>query len=249
MICVTILSPHRDDAIFSAGIAMARWAQNCVRVHVLNFFTRSKYSPWRGAAIDGDLLDVVSSIRAREDRKALRAVDPGIRSRSLALLDAPVRLDIPVSEVCSQCCGNDLVSECQQELTSAIRESPYGSFFVGPLALGDHIDHLTVRSAAIASVPPRHLGFYEDLPYAAWTSEHALTVRVRETEDRLGARLRPVTVRENGWMLKKRRLVAHYASQITPAEAKDIAKFAGRYRGGERLWLPANSAMAQSLAI
>ncbi len=108
---------------------------------------------------------------------------------------------------------------------------------IAPLGLGNHIDHLTVRDAAIWQ-ERKNLAFYEDLPYAAWNSDVAVRQCVQEVEKMSGRRLRPAILRRPCALAAKRRLVGFYQSQIDREEAGLIARFASNYGGGERIWVP-----------
>jgi len=112
---------------------------------------------------------------------------------------------------------------------------------LAPLGLGDHLDHLTVRQAALRATRGKRLAFYEDLPYASWTSEPCIVQRVRNIETENGAALRPAVLRRQRSSLTKLHLAARYQSQITKEEAVKISRFSAKYRGGERIWIPKQS--------
>lgn len=159
-----------------------------------------------------------------------------MNSKPLRLLDAPLRLNIPVSDVCKT--SSDGLED--EHLIAAISALVRNDLILSPLGLGDHVDHLAVRSAAMAACGGRgNLGFYEDLPYATWTTEEALEEHVRAS----GASLRPVVIRADRTFWNKRQIAARYRSQITQHEAESIARFATRY-GGERIWVPNRLARA-----
>ena len=221
---VTVFSPHLDDAVFSLGLSLAAWSEWKVDVTVINFFTVSGFGP-RCAGRDAV---VISALRVREDRRALGSISPNIQIRSLGLLDAPLRLGLPVSSVFTLKVEPEEVRVVQQRIAGAT---------IAPLGLGNHIDHLTVRNAAIRR-HGKNLAFYEDLPYAAWTEERALRERVAEVEEMARARLRPVILRRRHAIAIKRRMTSFYRSQIDREEANLIARFAANYGGGERIWVP-----------
>ncbi|HEX7359953.1 MAG TPA: PIG-L family deacetylase [Bryobacteraceae bacterium] len=221
-----MLSPHRDDAAFSLCLSMSRWACLGMRVRVVNFFTQSAYAP-RAAVQEAA---AISLLRESEDRAALFAVDLRIETKSFRFLDAPLRLSISAKEVFSRPPDHSV----EDRLIAAISGFVRNNLILSPLGLGDHVDHLAVRSAAVSACRRLgNLGFYEDLPYAIWTTEKALNNRVEES----GASLRPIVIPAEKPFWAKRRIVARYRSQITPQEADLIARFASRY-GGERIWIP-----------
>ena len=108
-----------------------------------------------------------------------------------------------------------------------------------PLALGEHVDNLTVREAVLPVTAELPSAFYEDLPYAATHPSAATDLQAlrEETGGRWHEELRPVLNQGadlgEAW---KRRLILGYASQIDDDEAARVGEFAARYEGGERLW-------------
>jgi LmbE family N-acetylglucosaminyl deacetylase len=234
---LTVLSPHRDDAVFSLYICLSRWRSAPVRVTVLNFFTESGYAP-RAFPLSRAS---VPALRAREDRHALRAIDGRIRIKSAGLVDAPLRLGIEARHVCSPEARAYDDSGDAASLRAVIRAQYIRGLALAPLGLGNHVDHLLVNKAATQTLPGCSLAFYEDLPYATWTSEAELKRRVRACEETTMVRLKSAIVRGEHAAWRKREIGVHYGSQITPREAAEIARFALRYRGGERIWIPKHS--------
>src|SRR6185437_11718990 len=132
-------------------------------------------------------------------------------------------------------------SASEPEVAALIRKHASQAFVIAPLGLGGHVDHLVVHNAAIRSLSPGRLAFYEDLPYATWTPEPSLRERIREIEVRIRMRLKPAIIRQGGALYRKQRVAAEYRSQISLEEASGIARFAVKYGGGERLWIPRHS--------
>src|SRR5690349_15351519 len=170
MLELTILSPHRDDAAFSLSIALSRWSTLPVQLTVVNFFTVTQYAPHAFSTH----ISSTSALRTREDRSALRSIDRRIRIESLELLDAPLRFGIHPDAIC-----RPQTAALQNPTEIAALANRIGRYFtrglvVAPLALGDHVDHLAVYRAALASSTDHKLAFYEDLPYATWTSKRSL---------------------------------------------------------------------------
>ena len=64
-----VLSPHRDDAAFSLGLAVDSWLAAGHSVSVLNFFTQSAYAPYSDVETlhANDRVSFVSAVRRRED--------------------------------------------------------------------------------------------------------------------------------------------------------------------------------------
>jgi LmbE family N-acetylglucosaminyl deacetylase len=221
---VTVLSPHLDDAVFSLGLSLAAWTEWHLDPAVINFFTVSGFGP-RCAGKDAG---AISALRAREDRRALASISRNIQIKSLGLLDAPLRRGLPVSSVFTLNVETDEVRALGQRIDGPA---------IAPLGLGNHIDHLTVRDAAVRQ-GSKNLAFYEDLPYAAWSSDTVVRQCVQQVEETTRTRLRPVILRRKHAIAMKRRMVSFYRSQIDRDEANLIAQFAANYGGGERIWVP-----------
>ncbi len=237
MIRLTILSPHRDDAVFSLYLALQKWRQSGIRVTVLNFFTVSNYAP----RVSENQTKAISLVRKTEDHNVLSRIDKRIRIRDCDLLDAPLRLGIPFEAVCRPDTGA-FAKSVEPEIAAYVRTQVQKSLVIAPIGLGGHVDHLAVNEAAVTAVLQRsRIAFYEDLPYATWASDDVLRQRIHEIETQLQRGLRPVIIRQKHARLRKQRAAAGYKSQITQEEARSIAGFSRRYGGGERLWIPKHS--------
>ncbi len=230
---LTVLSPHRDDAVFSLAHALGAWSRAGAEITVLNFFTRSAYAPFATDGAD------VSSLRAREDRRSLGLVSGDIRIRSLGLLDAPLRLGIEFGAITDPAAFTPRAEEVQA-FGRYIRKLARKSLVLAPLALGDHIDHRTVHCASIVGAAGQDIGFYEDLPYASWTAEQVIQNRIAIAEGELQYPLAPAFRRSQRRQCKAR-AVAQYRSQIDDAMVKTIARYSEKYRGAERIWFPRHS--------
>jgi hypothetical protein len=240
---LTIVSPHRDDVPFSLYLSLSRWRSLPVKLNIVTVFTVSCYAPRVGiVARDSDTLrSTVTSLRKREDRRVFNLIDKKIAVEDLGFLDAPLRLGITADLVCKP---QSSPIESQPEVEALSRE--FRKYFVrglvlAPLALGDHIDHLTVRAAAIRGSVPHKLAFYEDLPYATWVSQPSLRQAVAHAERNTGVPLKGSVVRRKAYIIRKRNVVGRYQSQISRSEADAIARFAVNYRSGERIWVPKHS--------
>jgi LmbE family N-acetylglucosaminyl deacetylase len=234
---LTVLSPHRDDAVFSLFLTLSNWANWPLELQVLNFFTISSYAPWSRP----ESMAAISAVRAREDRKAIKLTSNNIRVHSLDLLDAPQRLNIGLNEITSAEISGRLSQDELQFLAKQIVRYCGCGLVLAPLALGGHVDHLAVHKAALLGLAPHRIGFYEDLPYATWTLENEIKARIQAIAADTKTRLRAEVIRSKQPSRMKLRTAALYRSQITREQAQAIARFAYNYRGGERLWLPPHS--------
>ena len=234
---LSILSPHRDDAIFSVYLSMARWVEMGMRLRVINFFTRSEYAP---RAISAAPLDssVVSMLRAREDRRAIRSISRAIQVRTLHLFDAPIRLGAKLESICQP--ESWALRSAGETAMIASRIASYcrRGMLLAPLALGNHVDHLSVLEATLFNRRYAHLAFYEDLPYATWTSEQDIQRRVQSIVEKTRVCLRPAVLRTGPAQLWKRKAASLYQTQITRDEASAIARYSRKHQGAERLWIP-----------
>ncbi len=229
-----MLSPHRDDAVFSLFFSLTRWAAAGVSVRVVNFFTRSAYAPW--AQMDD--ISAISEVRRREDRRALTRISRTLRVRSFDFLDAPLRLPLTFGEICLPESARLLSSGFVTTLARTIGALVRRSLVLSPLTLGDHVDHVAVTRAALIACQAKRLAFYEDLPYAAWTSPSTLRQKVLQIEERSGIGLQERVIRVDRARGRKQTAAAMYSSQVNREEVIALARFSARSGGGERIWIP-----------
>ena len=259
---ILILSPHRDDAAFSLALAIETWLNAGHTVTLLNVFTRSLHAPYSDADFthENDRLSYVSAMRLREDELFLqRITQPLSRARKahlhmldLNLKDAPIRLRITDDALCDTPVNPEdpAIEKIRKALT---RQSELGTLeaLVLPAALGSHVDHLTVREAALPLTNTLPSAFYEDLPYAAThPSATADLDALQNATAKIGELLTPIlyptqseslpeaaAVDQTERIARKRHLALGYASQIDEEVADAIANFATRYHATERLWV------------
>jgi LmbE family N-acetylglucosaminyl deacetylase len=245
---ILILSPHRDDAAFSLSIAIINWLTARHTVTILNIFTRSRYAPYSDAAFvhQNDELSYVSAMRMREDEHFLRRITQdlpkGLKSNlhmvDLHLKDAPIRLRIPLEDL-SDTPVNPADHAIEKIRKALTRQSEAGTMeaVVLPAALGNNVDHLTVREAAMSSTASLPSAFYEDLPYAATHPSAATDLETLcEVAAQRNESLNPILCQIDSAVERKRKLILGYASQIDDVAGTLISEFATRYNGGERLW-------------
>jgi hypothetical protein len=166
----------------------------------------------------------------------------------LNLKDAPIRLRIPLDEL-SDTDANPTDPAIEKIRKTLTKQSEIGAMeaLVLPAALGKHVDHLTVREAAMPFTSTIPTAFYEDLPYATTHPSAATDLEsLRESAEQRSEPLSAVIYRADSALEFKRRLVLGYASQIDDEAGTLISDFATRYNGGERLW--ANQAWLEAFA-
>jgi LmbE family N-acetylglucosaminyl deacetylase len=186
-------------------------------------------------------------MRLREDEHFLRRITQnlpkGLKNNlhmvDLNLKDAPIRLRIPLEEL-SDTPVNSADHAIEKIRKALTKQSEAGTMnaLVLPAALGSHIDHLTVREAAISFTTQIPAAFYEDLPYATTHPSAATDLEIlREAAVNRNEPLAPVIYQIESAVERKQKLVLGYASQIDDEAGALISNFATRYNGGERLWV------------
>jgi LmbE family N-acetylglucosaminyl deacetylase len=187
-------------------------------------------------------------MRLREDELFLRRIKEtlpkglknNLHMHDLHLKDAAIRLRIPLEELSDTPVNptDPAIEKIRKALTKQSEDGAMEALVI-PAALGNHVDHLTVREAAMSFTTGIPAAFYEDLPYAtthpsAATDLEALREAAGKRDDPLSA----VNYQVESAAEYKRRLVLGYASQIDDEAGTLISNFAARYNGGgERLWV------------
>ncbi|WP_085810825.1 PIG-L deacetylase family protein [Sphingomonas sp. TZW2008] len=163
---VVAISPHLDDAAFSIGGLLAAHRRRGDRVTIVTCFTGNVARPQgfalacqldKGLAPDVDYM----ALRRDEDRAAAAVIEAEVVH--LPHLEAPHRGYASAAELFSARRDDD---DILPVLTRSIAEqiaSLVPDLLLGPMAIGDHVDHWLVRDA-IAATSTSAL-FWEDWPY------------------------------------------------------------------------------------
>jgi hypothetical protein len=231
---------------------MTQWLTARHTVTLLNVFTRSRYAPYSDAAFvhENDELSYVSAMRLREDELFLRrmkeSLPKGLKNNlhmlDLNLKDAPIRLRVPLDQLCYTPVNpaDPSIEKIRKALT---RQSELGTMeaIVVPAGLGSDVDHLTVREASLPFTASLPTAFYEDLPDLAIRSSapsdlEVLSSTAIERNDPLTEVICRTDETAADAVVRKRKLVLNYASQIDEDAGVLISDFANQYEGGERLW-------------
>jgi LmbE family N-acetylglucosaminyl deacetylase len=160
---VLAVSPHLDDAVFSAGAGLARLAGAGHDVVVVTCFTASVPGPTgfalacqtdKGLAPDVDYM----ALRRDEDTAATAVV--GATPVHLPLREAPHRGYDSAAALFAGVRSDDVV---WQDVKDALQ--PYDAdLWLAPQGLGAHVDHLqVVRAVAVLDRPTL---WWRDAPYA-----------------------------------------------------------------------------------
>lgn len=180
------LSPHLDDAVFSAGGLLHKQAQSGARVVVVTIcsgnpppgplspFAQSVHERWSASgdgqpALPASPSEVVA-LRRQEDLEALGAL--GIEAVHLDVPDCLYRVNPntnwPMYTTEASLFGalhpseNSLIRRVAGKVATLLRGFGRHHLYV-PLGIGQHVDHQLSRKAAESS--GNIYAFYEDFPY------------------------------------------------------------------------------------
>lgn len=158
------VSPHLDDAVFSAGASLAALAAQGWDVRVVTAFTASVPAPTgfalacqtdKGLAADVDYM----GLRRAEDAEALRRL--GLPAPvHLAFAEAPHRGYASAAELFAGARADDDIAPALAEVLAPELEGV--ELVLAPLGLGNHVDHLQV----LAALGTRPVVRWHDAPYA-----------------------------------------------------------------------------------
>ncbi len=158
------VSPHLDDAVFSAGGTLAVLAAAGWRVRVVTCFTAGVADPSpfalstqldKGLDADVDYM----ALRRAEDAAALRRL--GAEPVHLPLPEAPHRGYTSAADLfAGQHADDGVAGPLREALVPHLRDA---ALVLAPQALGDHVDHRVVADV-VAAVRPDAL-FWRDTPY------------------------------------------------------------------------------------
>jgi LmbE family N-acetylglucosaminyl deacetylase len=161
------VSPHLDDAAFSAGALLWSAAQRGWRVIVATVFTGNVEQPSgfalacqldKGLPADVDYM----ALRREEDRQACAAL--GAEPVHLPLLEAPHRGYDSAAALFGSVRPDDAACAAVSERLAQVFADVRPGAVLAPLGVGGHVDHLIVRDAVRRLAGPR-LRLWEDWPY------------------------------------------------------------------------------------
>lgn len=180
------ISPHLDDAAFSLGSYMSK-ARSRNKLVVVNVFTRGGLAHTLSARAFlhqcqvGDV-NKLFALRRREDNSALHGI--GAKVIDWGYIDALWRRKSKKSNLPAEFGSiyptyrwhvvggkvsrhdDTLIHELQQKLLTLISGAGSDYHVYCPLGVGNHVDHLLVRAACEAVVPPTRLVYWLDFPYS-----------------------------------------------------------------------------------
>lgn len=160
------LSPHLDDAAFSAGATLAALTRTGWRVLVATLFTGNVPRP-TGFALECQTSKGIPSevdymaLRRAEDREAMAAL--GAEAIHLPLLEAPHRgYDSPAA-LFTPPRPDDPVGRQVKWAVADLLDTHRPDLVLAPQSIGAHVDHIHVTNAARACPGP--VWFWRDWPY------------------------------------------------------------------------------------
>ncbi|KZL05064.1 PIG-L family deacetylase [Pseudovibrio sp. Ad26] len=220
---VVIISPHLDDAVFSAGGALLD--RRFSDVTVVSVFTKSRYringcGNWRN----------VTHERLIEDVRALSLL--GVKSFHLGLEDASLRQGYTNEAAylsTKLVPNNDPIWDQAVMSISNIIHTFENIRVILPLGIGGHIDHLIARDAALLAIKhQKFIWFYKDATYD-------------RTEEQIQRIVKSMNISREciftpSSLDKKEEIVNIYTSQVNKKVLDSIRGDLHRYHG-ERFWI------------
>ena len=175
MSCVLAVSPHLDDAIFSAGGTLAQRARQGWRVIVVTCFTANVAQPAGFALacqLDKGLGPEVDYMALRRAEDITACVAIGAEPLHLPFFEAPHRGYDSAPALFAEVRGDDYIEILLSAQLDRLIDDYRPELILGPLAIGNHVDHHIVRSALTAAgrfaakTRTARLLLWEDWPYA-----------------------------------------------------------------------------------
>ena len=168
------ISPHLDDAVFSAGGTLAELARAGWRVIVATVFTASVPDP-QGFALacqlDKGLSADIDYMALRRDEDAAACAAIGAEPLWLPFPEAPHRGYASAIDLFAGMRGDDrIVEKIGPALQDLIRSLAPDEIFA-PQAIGAHVDHVAVYTALRPCRRPLRL--WADFPYASRSNVRA----------------------------------------------------------------------------
>ena len=181
------ISPHLDDAVFSAGGSLAMLARRGWRVIIATVFTASMPDPHGFALacqLDKGLPAEVDYMALRRDEDAAACAILGAEPRWLPFAEAPHRGYHSAEQLfASLHAGDAIVDTLTPALADLIHELAPDVVF-SPQAIGNHVDHVAVFSA-LRLLQVRHW-LWADYPYVVRSSseQHVVIKNPPHTRER-----------------------------------------------------------------
>ena len=183
------VSPHLDDAIFSAGGLAGLLADRGWTTVLVTAFTRSVVPATgfalacqldKGLAPDVDYM----ALRRREDRAATSVLGFS-ETLWLDLLEAPHRGYNSAPALFGDMHEEDSVRIPLAAALIEVAAQLDPDLVLAPQGLGNHVDHQQVTAAATECFRPERMAFYRDTPYAIRQPNARPLASLRASEPRV----------------------------------------------------------------
>lgn len=163
------LSPHLDDAAFSAGGLLATMAADGWRVVMATLFTQSVPDP-KGFALACQL---DKGLSPDVDYMALRRAEDGLAAEALGIApplhlpfrEAPHRGYASAPELFAEIRCDDPIDRDLAPALSELIASETPDLILCPQAVGGHVDHVQVVRALRGLAPAAPILWWRDFPY------------------------------------------------------------------------------------
>jgi UDP-glucose 4-epimerase len=229
------VSPHLDDAVFSAGATIAALASAGWWVRVVTCFTTSVPDPSPfalSAQLDKGLGPELDYMALRRDEDVAACGVLGAQPLHLPLPEAPHRGYTSARDLFAGVHDDD---EIVEEVRAVLAPQLAGAQLVlAPQAIGDHVDHRIVADAVAALVPQAM--WWRDTPYvlrrpdaAPWVGVPAGSARAIDITTHLAAKIAAVCcyTTQLGFQFGGVEQVAPQLRALAAAEAARVAGFIG----------------------
>jgi LmbE family N-acetylglucosaminyl deacetylase len=169
------ISPHLDDAVFSAGGTLARLAAQGWQVVMATVFTASVANPAGFALacqLDKGLAPEVDymALRRGEDRDAACTLGIGDPVH-LPFREAPHRGYASAPELFAELRPDDRIGANLADAFERLVADTGPNLILAPQAVGGHVDHVQVVRAFRGAQPPLPVLWWRDFPYTVRTAE------------------------------------------------------------------------------